>query len=279
MNPAPVLIAQISDLHVKRLGEKAYGIVDTATALKRCVAQINDLQPRPAIVVASGDLVDTGAEEEYAHLRDLLRPLEIPLAVLPGNHDARDAMRRAFPNQAYASLDGPANACIALGSLDLFLIDSTVPGAPHGALDDATLSWLDGGLHANDRRPAILFLHHPPFKSGIWHMDRQNLTNAGAMAEIVRRHARVQMVSAGHVHRAVVTQFAGVPATICPAPNHAVDLDLGQAREPSFKLEPAAFHLHAWFGEGELGCLVTHFVAIGEFAGPHPFFGADGKLL
>jgi 3',5'-cyclic-AMP phosphodiesterase len=73
--------------------------------------------------------------------------------------------------------------------------------------------------------------------------------------------------------------FAGVPATICPALNHAVDLDLAELREPSFKVEPRAFHLHAWFpGEG-FGSVVTHHVPIGNFDGPHPFFGPDGRLL
>jgi hypothetical protein len=31
--PAPILIAQISDLHIKRPGALAYGQVDTAAAL------------------------------------------------------------------------------------------------------------------------------------------------------------------------------------------------------------------------------------------------------
>ena len=73
--------------------------------------------------------------------------------------------------------------------------------------------------------------------------------------------------------------FAGISTTICPAPNHAVDLDLDHLREPSFKVEPPAFHLHSWFpGEG-FGSVVTHQVPIGEFDGPHPLFGSDGKLL
>ena len=94
-----------------------------------------------------------------------------------------------------------------------------------------------------------------------------------------RRLESGQLVACGHAHRATLTTFAGVPCTICPAPNHAVDLDLGHLREPSFKVEPPAFHLHAWFpGEG-FGELVTHQVPIGSFDGPHPFFSADGKLL
>ena len=124
-----------------------------------------------------------------------------------------------------------------------------------------------------------MFLHHPPFTAGIWHMDRQNLLNAGELAAVVRRHPRVQRIAAGHVHRATLTMFTGVPTTICPAPNHAVDLDLAQLREPSFKVEPPAFHLHAWFPGQGFGSVVTHQVPIGHFDGPHPFFGADGRLL
>ena len=47
---APTLIAQISDLHIKRPGALAYGQVDTAAALTRCVAALNRFRPRPELV-------------------------------------------------------------------------------------------------------------------------------------------------------------------------------------------------------------------------------------
>jgi len=56
-----------------------------------------------------------------------------------------------------------------------------------------------------------------------------------------------------------------------------VDLDLAELREPSFKVEPPAFHLHSWFPGEEFGAVVTHQVPIGTRL--HPFFGPDGKLL
>jgi Icc protein len=275
----PILIAQISDLHIKAPGALAYGKVDTAKALERCVATLNAFQPRPDLVVISGDLADTPTPEEYDHLKRLLAPLEIPFIGIPGNHDSRDMMRGAFPEQAYAAPSGALNQIRSAGGLDLVLLDSSVAGKPHGELEAETLQWLDETLASSSNRPALLFLHHPPFRTGIAHMDVQDLFNANALAPIVQRHPRVRLVAAGHVHRATLTLFAGVPATICPAPNHAVDLDLGELREPSFRVEPPAFHLHAWFpGEG-FGHVVTHNVPIGEFDGPHPFFGADGKLL
>jgi 3',5'-cyclic-AMP phosphodiesterase len=279
MTSKPIRIAQISDLHIKPPGALAYGRVDTARALERCVAALNEFRPSPDFVVISGDLADTPTSEEYEYLKRLLTPLKLPFAGIPGNHDSRDMMRAAFPQSAYAFSSGPLNQKIEADGLDLLLLDSSVAGKPHGELDEATLQWLDATLASRADRPALLFLHHPPFIAGIWHMDRQNLINAGELAPIIERHPRVRLIATGHVHRAALTMFAGVPTTICPAPNHAVDLDLERLREPSFKVEPPAFHLHCWFpGEG-FGSVVTHQVPIGQFDGPHPFFGPDGRLL
>jgi 3',5'-cyclic-AMP phosphodiesterase len=277
--PPQILIAQISDLHIKRPGALAYGKVDTAAALARCIDTLNRFTPRPAFVAVSGDLADTPDAEEYDHVKRLLAPLEIPFAVIPGNHDDRSLLRAAFPDRSYATPAGALNSSHSVGALDILMIDSSVPGAPYGALDKETLGWLDETLAASPSRPALLFLHHPPFATGIGHMDEQNLRNASDLAAVLRRHERARLVAAGHVHRSVLTSFAGIAATICPAPNHAVALDLEERMPPSLTIEPPAFHLHVWFEGGGFDNLVTHTVPIGEFAGPHPFFDSEGRLL
>jgi 3',5'-cyclic AMP phosphodiesterase CpdA len=269
-------IAQITDLHIKQPGALAYGRVETAPALTALVSTLAALQPRPDLVVVTGDLVDTGTPAEYAHLAELLRPLALPLLVCPGNHDDRQALRAAFPAQRFAT----AHACNTrheLGALLVLLLDSSVPGQSHGSLDDETLAWLREELGAARGRPVLLFLHHPPFHTGIAHMDRQNLRNADALATLVREHGHVQLVAAGHAHRAVFTRFAGSIASIAPAPSHAVALDLIEALPPSFRREPPGFHLHLWTGP-EQG-IVTHQVPVGAFDGPHPFFDGNGRLL
>ena len=276
---SPILIAQISDLHIKIPGALAYGKVDTTAALARCIETLNGLTPRPDLVVISGDLADTPTAEEYAHLNAMLARLTLPFIAVPGNHDDRTLMRAALPGQGFASASGALNTVRSVGDVDILAVDSTVPGQPYGLLDDDTLFWLDDMLRASDTRPAMLFLHHPPFLTGIGHMDAQNLKNADRLAALLARHPRVGLIGAGHVHRAALTTFAGRQATICPAPNHAVALDLDAHWPPSFVIEPPAFHLHVWSAGSGFGTIVTHTVPIGQFDGPHPFFGADGKLL
>lgn len=276
---ARILIAQISDLHIKPPGELAYGKVDTAAALMRCVAELNRFTPWPDAVVISGDLADTPVAQEYDHLRRLLAPLEIPLFAVPGNHDARALLRAAFPDQPYSNTGVALNVKTSVGPLDLLLLDSSVPQKPHGRLDAETLDWLEAALAEAPSRPALIFLHHPPFITGIAHMDVQNLHNAADLAAVVKKHPRVRLIACGHVHRATMAMLDAAPVTICPVPNHAVALDLAETLPPSFRIEPPAFHLHAWFPGGPFGRLVTHVVPIGDFPGPYPFFGPDGNSL
>ena len=75
-----IRIAQISDLHIKPPGELAYGRVDTAKALERCIAALSEFAPAPDFVVISGDLADAPSVEEYDHLKRLLKPLQLPFA-------------------------------------------------------------------------------------------------------------------------------------------------------------------------------------------------------
>jgi len=273
---ARALIAQISDLHVKPPGVP--GRVDTAAALARCVNELNRFVPRPNLVVISGDLVDSPSKEAYDHVVRLLAPLDLPFAAIPGNHDDRDLMRAALPDR-YARESGALHAVREVGNVDVVLIDSVTPGENYGTLDADSLAWLDAVLGASSTRPALLFIHHPPFATGIAHMDVQNLRNAVDLASTLRRHRRARLVAAGHVHRATLTSFAGVAATICPAPNHAVALDLDARLPPTFTIEPPAFHLHLWSAGEDYATVVTHWIPIGDFDGPHRFFDDRGAML
>jgi len=267
----PVLIAQISDLHITPPGVLAYGRIDTAAALIQAIETLNRHSPRPDLVVVSGDIADSALPEEYAHAKKLLAALEIPFVAIPGNHDRRLPMRQALPDPAYGEANGALNSVRHIGELDVLLVDSTVPGSSHGELEAATLAWLDAVLSASTTRPALLFLHHPPFNTGIVYSDAIRLRNADALSELLKRHPRVQLVAAGHVHRAAQTIFAGVSATICPAGEQAVTLAFEPRWPEVFKIEPPAFHLHAWLpGEG-FGSVVTHVVPIGEFPGPYSY--------
>jgi 3',5'-cyclic AMP phosphodiesterase CpdA len=270
------LLAQITDMHVKAGGKLSYRVVDTQGSLARCIAHLSKLPQRPDAVIFTGDLTDFGRADEDAKLRRLLAPLAMPVFLMAGNHDSPDALRTAFPDHAYLRQhDGFLDYAIDDFPLRIVALDSTISGRNDGALRDAQLAWLDGTLAAAARKPTILALHHPPFWTGIGHMDAMALANPQALEAVVARHPQVERVISGHLHRTIFTRFGGTIASTCPSPAHQVALDLADDAASRFVLEPPGFQLHLWT---EARGLVTHTAAIGDYAGPYPFF-EDGKLI
>ena len=86
-----MIIAQLSDFHARPHGRPAYGIVDTNAAIAGAVDAVLALDPLPDCVLVTGDLTDCGLLEEYGIVREALRRLPMPVYVLPGNHDRREA--------------------------------------------------------------------------------------------------------------------------------------------------------------------------------------------
>ena len=94
----PFLIAQLSDPHVGAEWIEP----KPADLFAAAVAAVRRLEPGPDAVIVSGDLVEDAQDSEYERVRELLEPFDVPVHVLPGNHDDRDALHRHFgvPGQA-----------------------------------------------------------------------------------------------------------------------------------------------------------------------------------
>jgi Icc protein len=273
----PFLVAQISDLHLKAGQRLTYGVVDTLGALRRAVDHLNASDPRPDIVVISGDLVDFGRADEYAVLHPELARLHMPYYLVPGNHDSRGPLLEAFRDHAYLPLSakGPLDWVVDEHPLRLIGLDSTLPGSHGGQLHDSQLQWLDAQLSLRPEAPTLLILHHPPFISGIGHMDREPFINAAALEQVVARHPQVERLLCGHLHRPMQRRFGGSLSCVCPGTSHQIVLDLQEAAPAHFNLEPAGYLLHRW--EAQQG-LISHNGVFGDYPGPYPFYDAHGLI-
>src|SRR3979411_312206 len=100
-----MLVAHITDFHVTPPPDLYYGRLDTRAALARMIARIETLDPRPDLVLGTGDLVDRPSAQSYAALRQLLGALTIPLRLLPGNHDDRALLAAALPEHPYLAAE------------------------------------------------------------------------------------------------------------------------------------------------------------------------------
>jgi 3',5'-cyclic AMP phosphodiesterase CpdA len=261
------ILAQISDLHIGVPNAAGGGRRDRVAALRRCVAAINALDPRPDLVLVTGDLVDDGVAEEYEHFRTLMAPLDAPYYVIPGNHDDRAALRAAFADHLYLPRDGAFLHYVIEGyPLRLIGLDSIIPGRARGELCGERLAWLDAQLDRVPERPTLLFLHHPPFLDGIRFWDVLNCRNADGLATVVRRHRQVVGLVAGHLHQSIRRLWNGVMASSVPAPAQALALATRQP-ESRAPLHPPFFHLHEW--DAPTG-LTSRLAFIDGFGAPAP---------
>lgn len=268
-----MIIAQISDPHIKPKGQLAYGHVDTAGYLEAAVKHLNELALPPEATLVTGDICDFGLPEEYEQARLILDGLQMPWFVVPGNHDRPDTFRAAFGDLGYLPDDGFLHYVIDDFPVRMIGLDTTLEGEAGGAICELRRHWLSHRLNEELNKPTLLFMHHPPFLTGIRHMDVQNCAGGDDLGALLAAHSQVQMLLCGHVHRAISANWHGKEVTICPSPAHAVSLDLDPEGPPMYEMEPPACRLVYLSSEGRL---VSHLSFIGEFEGPKPFFDDSG---
>ena len=262
-----MLIAQLTDLHVRPVGQAANRVVETNMLTERAFRAVMTRPPLPDVVLLTGDLTDQGLAEEYAVLAELItRTLPLPVFAIPGNHDNREVMLAQLPGARQE--DGFAQYAIDLYPVRLVMLDTLVPGEAHGALCARRLEWLDRTLAAVPDKPTLIAMHHPPFLCGIAHMDRLALRERAAFAEVLARHGQVRRIVCGHNHRPVTARVGDAIASIAPSVAHQVELDLRPNAPPAIMLEPPAYQLHHYSAEHGF---VTHTAFMESYPGPFPF--------
>ena len=256
-----MLIAQITDLHVGFSGDRPDE--PNLLRLERIVGTLAALEPRPDLLIATGDLTEHGDEASYRRLADTLAPLPFPVFYALGNHDKRAAFRTVFADVATA--DGFVQYAIEDGPLRCLVLDTLDENRHGGAFCAERARWLADRLAEQPGRPTVVLLHHPPAEVGIAWMDPDPAEPwiarlAGALAG----HDNIVGIIAGHVHRPICLPWEGHTLTVCPssAPEVALDLVPDDPDHPEngrltiLAGEPG-FALHYWTGTR----LVTHFGA------------------
>ena len=255
-----MIIAQITDAHMTLPGRAA--VRRTTTRRTRCGARSRRCEaqsPRPDVVLFTGDVTENGLPGQYAAARAILDGFELPLAVIPGNHDRRETFAAAFAGAPRAGR-GRRRSCTSPSRtwpLRLIGLDTLV-GARRNRAACCARRGSTGSRPGSPRRPSatrVIFMHHPPFATGIGFMDSIACENGDRLAELVAAHGRVLRVICGHVHRPVTVGFGGTVASICPGIAYQVPLRFARTAPVEMLYQEPAFQLHVWTPETGL---VTH---------------------
>jgi len=207
-----VQLLHVTDPHL--FGDPAtelYG-VNTAESLRLTLAAALADGPAPDAVLVTGDIGDDMSAAAYAHFKRALAGCGAPVLCLPGNHDDPVLMGQLLNGDGFQYC-GSAR----FGDWGVVLLDTHVPGRPHGRLSAAELERLDAELRALRDAPALVCLHHPPVPVGSTWLDGVGLLNCAAFFDVIDRHANVRCVLAGHVHQAFEVQHGDVRMLTSPS--------------------------------------------------------------
>ena len=165
---------------------------------------------RPDAIVLLGDMVEDGAApgaaDDLVALRDALRPFEVPLIVVPGNHD-RDAERVAEIFDFAPGLHTAGDYAVVTFADEYDAADvCTRPAGQMEALARA----------ARDGRPLIA-IQHPPLLPRIVSSYPYTIVRAEGLAETYAQ-AGVVLSLSGHYHAGrPAVERSGVTFAIAPA--------------------------------------------------------------
>jgi 3',5'-cyclic AMP phosphodiesterase CpdA len=260
-----VLIAQITDLHIGFDRGNPHEL--NVRRLNLVMDQLNELRPRPDLLIVSGDLVEYGDDTHaYDHAHALIGRWQGRVLYAVGNHDSRANFAAEFP-MVGRDPHGFFQYEAEQGGLRIIVLDTLDEGRHGGTFCEQRAAWLAERLAEKANQPTVLVLHHPPLDTGIpWMSALPHEGWVERLRAVVAPASQVKGMLCGHVHRPIAATFAGKTLVVAPSTAPLVALEMGHVdpAHPDGRAliigDPPGFALHHWDGER----LLTHF----EIAGP-----------
>lgn len=234
------VIAHLSDPHLD-------GSAEARDRLRRVTSYLKGFSRPVDVVLATGDLADHGLPAEYEEVAAELA-FDVPVLVLPGNHDVSSPLRAGLASLVSAAGAGhPVHQVRDVGTARFVLLDTSVPGEDHGLLSAESLKWLAGVLDEPVDGPLFVAFHHPPNKLHHPVLDQWILQSGDAFADVLRGRP-ITALLAGHVHNGVATTFAGFPLLVAPGIRSTAPLPFEPAAAAGIVdlAAPPGLALHVW---------------------------------
>jgi Icc protein len=199
-----IRIVQLTDLHLYQDSAGRLAGVPTWATFRSVLEQVRRQQSDLDYLILTGDLAQDEALATYLMLREALGDWVASCRIIPGNHDDRAKLRKAFPELSSEN-EGALTFVLSAGGWRIVGLDSHVPGEVRGRVDSAQLAWLRTILTSAPGTPTLLFVHHPPIPINVAWIDKLGLDEAAELVELIETSPDIKVVCAGHVHQA----FAG----------------------------------------------------------------------
>jgi 3',5'-cyclic AMP phosphodiesterase CpdA len=218
-------IIHVSDLHLVAPGERLWGF-DPLARLEACLADIAIHHADAAFCAISGDLAERGEIAAYEALKKRLERFPLKTFLMLGNHDDRANFTQVFGDRP-RDRNGFIQHVEEMADFAVLCLD-TLKGPPSsaGLYCAARRAWLTAQLSKLNGRPAVIFMHHPPFDIAHAMMDRIKLEDGEGFRALLKGRD-VRHIFFGHAHRAISGQWHGIPFSATPSLVHQLPLVAG----------------------------------------------------
>lgn len=209
-------VVQLTDLHLQSDQAALLRGVPTTLVARDVIAQLARDVDQIDLLVLTGDLAHDEQLSTYIFLKEFLGPLAECSLFLPGNHDDRESLCAAFPEQTHSNA-GFVCFSQAIGEWRLIGIDTQETGKVYGRVSDPQMDWLAAQFRQHPDTPTLLFMHHPPINVGSEWMDAIGLENQEAFASFARSQQSLRAIAAGHVHHEFEGRLGIIPTYTTPS--------------------------------------------------------------
>ncbi|TBU88031.1 3',5'-cyclic-AMP phosphodiesterase [Phytopseudomonas dryadis] len=190
-----VLLVQLTDSHLFAEADGKLLGMETRDSLQRVIELVLQEQPEIDLLLATGDQSQDGSPRSYERFRQMTAAIAAPVRWIPGNHDEVPAMQDACIGTDLL------DSVVDLGGWRVILLDSSIPGAVPGYLDDRQLALLERALGEAPQRHHLICLHHHPVSVGCQWLAPIGLRNPEALFAVLERFPQARAVLWGHVHQ------------------------------------------------------------------------------
>lgn len=224
-----IRILQFTDLHLLDNPEASIRGVNTARSFAAVVHHARQSQWPPDAILLTGDLGNDEYQATYPRLAALAKHWQVPVMVLPGNHDNAAAMSQHFNDDTLQ-----INGKLEFSHWRIIGFDSQRIGAVEGEIPVAEYT---SRIQSSDKHQLVTLHHHPLPLGSAW-IDDLGLTDADAF----RDHLAGQGVAAcvfGHAHQLVdqtldQVRYLGTPSTSSQFTPHTIDAEI-DSKPPAYR--------------------------------------------
>jgi len=205
-------ILHLTDLHLH--ADKDFRLLGSncRESLLQVLSHVQASKHVPELILITGDLTHDETAHGYEQLRSIFEPLQIPVYVLPGNHDIPQLMEQILNTEWIST-----QAKILLDKWQIIMLDTRVENSDGGALQESQFTLLQKCLDERPELHALVCLHHQPVAVGSAWMDTMRVTNSERLLQMLAAYPQVKALLWGHVHQDFNDHYGHIQLFASPA--------------------------------------------------------------